>query len=185
MPEFKDAAGTAWDVSIDGLVLAELRDKAQVDLAQDGLYYVEEREDLLLKVLLILCREQLTERTVTDKQFARLIVGEVTDRAIEAVRGAATVFFRPSKWSAILSRCDQRRQIDQQWQGLKPLFDTLNKPDISPEFRQSVMAALGEKIREGIGSATSGPETSASGPDASLPNAAGVSPGSSDSIPKE
>lgn len=184
MSEFADAGGAVWAVQIDGLILAELRDSAHVDIAQDGLYFIEDREDVLVKALLILCREQIAERKLTDRQFAKLIVGDATDRAIEAVRGAATNFFRPKKWSQVLSRCDQRRQIDELHQQLRPMFETLNRPEVDPEFRRVVMEALSEKIREATNSETSDSEPSASGLGVNPLSVVGDLLGSSEFIPK-
>lgn len=182
MPEFVDSAGQAWSVSLDGLLLAELREKASLDLVQDGLYAVEEREDVLTKALLVICREQRELAKLTEKQFAQRLIGEVQDKAIGAVRGAAQLFFRPSKWSAIQSRCAKRKEMDATYETIRPMLEMLNRPDMPPAMRDAVMEVISGQIE----AATSGQQLtdnpSASGQDASQPNAAGDSQDSLASI---
>jgi hypothetical protein len=183
MPEFTDATGQSWTVALDGLSLAELREKAAVDIVQDGLYFLEEREDVLTKALLVLCREQRDERKLTDRQFSKLIAGQVAELALDAVRGAATFFFRPSRWSAIQSRSQQRKELDEQYQALRPMLEMLNRPDMPAAMRQAVMSTITEQIEAATSSRNSALNPSASGLDASLANAAGDSPDSSVSTP--
>jgi len=175
MPEFRDATGNAWTIELDGLLLAEVRDKTGVDIVQDGLSAVEEREDVLTRVLLVVCREQITERKLTDRQFARLLAGSAAELSLVAFRGAAELFFRPSRWSEIQSRSEEKRNLDEQFRELKPMLDKLNSPDMPTAMRDAVMAAITSKLETAISSANSTAEPSASGLVASRLSAAGVS----------
>lgn len=179
MAEFIDAKKNAWTVEIDGLLLAELKEKAGVDLVQDGLYFVEEREDVLAKALLVICREQREEKKLSERQFAGLLGGDAADSAIAAVRGAAELFFRPKRWSELQSRSNQRRQLNEQYQALAPLLEMLNRQDMPQAMREAVMSAIEERIKAATSSQTSAPaSSSASGQGATPLNAAGSSPGS-------
>lgn len=175
MPEFKDATGQNWTVELDGLLLADLREKCGVDIVQEGIYAVEEREDVLVKSLLVLCREQIDARKLTDRQFARLIVGPITALALDAVRGAAELFFRPSRWSEIQSRSDARKEADANYRTLQPMLAILNRPDMPEAMRDAVMAAITSKIEAAGATDTSDQSASASGLDLSRLNVAGVS----------
>ena len=175
MPDFQDATGQSWSVDLDGLLLADIREKAGVDIVQDGLDAIEEREDVLTKVLLVICRDQITERKLTDRQFARSVAGSAADSALFAVRSAAELFFRPSRWSEIQSRSERQKDLDEQFRELKPMLDKLNSPDMPAPMREAVMAAITSKLETAISSANSANEPSASGLDLSRLNAAGVS----------
>lgn len=169
MGDFIDLTGQKWDVALDGILLGELRERG-IDIVQDGLYFIEEREDVLVKTLLVMCREQRESLTLTERTFAQRIIGEVHDKAIAAVRGAAELFFRPSKWSEIQSRSTKRREIDEQYRELGPMLDLLNRPDMPPAMREAVMSVIGEAATS---LQNSGKSPSVSGQDASQANAAG------------
>lgn len=173
MKDFIDSEAQKWDVDIDGLLLAELRERGAIDIVQDGLYFIEEREDVLTKALLILCREQRESLGLSEKQFAKRIKGEVQDKAIAAVRGAAELFFRPSRWSEIQSRSEARRTVDDQYRDLRPMLELLNRPDMPAAMREAVMAVIGNQIEAATSLQSSAPNPSASGQTTNPPNVAG------------
>lgn len=175
MPEFQDQTGQSWAVDFDGLLLADLREKASIDIVQDGLYAIEEREDVLLRAMLVICREQITQRGLTDRQFARLLAGSAADSAIRAARSAAELFFRPSRWSEIQSHSEQRKDLDRQFRELKPMLEKLNSPDMPQAMRDAVMAAIASKLEAATSSVNSAENPSASGLDLNRLNVAGVS----------
>lgn len=178
MHDFIDSDATKWDVALDGLLLEELRVRGVIDLVQDGLYFAEEREDVLLKALLILCRDQREERKITEKQFAKRIIGEVHDKAIAAVRGAAELFFRPSRWFEIQSRSQKRKEADSQYREIAPMLEMLNRPDMPAAMREAVMTVISQKIEAATSLQSSENNPSASGQALNQPNAAGDLPGS-------
>ena len=154
MRQFVDLDGRSWDVALDGFSLGELRDKG-VDIVQDGLFYIEQREDVLLKALAILCREQITKHQLSDRAFARGIAGVAIEQAFEAVRGAAEDFFPPKRWSEIQSRSEKRKDADQTFQDFAPMLELLNRPQMPPAMRQAVLDAVASKLEEGTSSASS------------------------------
>lgn len=185
LTDFKDNAGHTWNVELDGLLLGELREKAKIDIVQDGLYAIEEREDVLTKALLILCREQRESLKLSEKDFSRLIVGEVQTLAIDAVRGAAGLFFRPNKWSEIQLRSQARREADEQYRAIQPMLAQLNRPDMPESMREAVMSVIGNQIEAVISSQQSEKNPSVHGQDANQQNTAGALQGSSESTQKE
>ena len=181
MASFSDGTST-WVVEFDGLVLAEIKTKAGVDIVQDGLFQIEQREDVLTNALLVLCREQIDSAKLTDKQFAKRIIGEVAAKAVEAVGGAARDFFRPSRWSEIQSRSESRREHEEMYQSLRPMLAMLERPEIPQSFRQAVMDAIAAKIEAASSSQPLPVNPSVSGPDATPQNAASDTPDSSESV---
>lgn len=175
MPEFKDATGLTWNVELDGLLLADLREKAGVDIVQEGLYAIEEREDTLTKALLVVCRDQINERKLTDRQFARAVAGSAADASLVAFRGAAELFFRPSRWLEIQSRSEAKKEADETYRSLAPMLSILNRPDMPESMREAVMAVITNRIEAATSSESSEPSTSVSGLDLSQLNVAGVS----------
>lgn len=175
MPEFKDATGLTWNVDLDGLLLADLREKAGVDIVQEGLYAIEEREDTLTKALLVVCRDQISERKWTDRQFAKAVAGSAAESSLVAFRGAAELFFRPSRWSEIQSRSEAKKEADDTFRKLAPMLAILNRPDMPESMREAVMQVIASKIEAVTSSENSAPPASASGLDLSRLNAAGVS----------
>jgi hypothetical protein len=124
--------------------------------------------------LLVICKEQIEERKLTPKQFAKLICGDVAERAIEAVGGAARLFFRPSRWSEIQSRCEKRREADGTYQDLLPMLALLNRPDMPAAMREAVMSVIGDQIEKVTSSRTSAESEFASDQAATPSNAVGV-----------
>jgi len=182
LKDFIDSTGQTWAVALDGLLLAELRE-AGIDIVQDGLHFIEAREDVLTKALLILCRDQRVGITpaITEKQFAQRLDGNTHEKAIVAVRGAAELFFRPSRWSEIQSRSAKRKEIEDQYDALRPMLSMLDQPDMPQQMRDAVMAAINDQIRAGMNSGSTEPtgNPSASGQDVTPSNVAGGSLASS------
>ena len=154
MRQFADVDNRSWEVAIDGFSLGELRDKG-IDVVQDGLFCIEQREDVLLKALAILCREQITKHQLSDRAFARAISGIAIEKALEAVRGAAEDFFPPRRWSEIQSRSEKRKDADQTFQDFAPMLELLNRPQMPPAMRQAILDAVASKLEEGLSSGSS------------------------------
>lgn len=181
MADFQDAQGVKWNVDLDGLLLGDLRDKG-IDIVQDGLYALEEREDVLTKALVVLCREQREQMKITERDFARRIGAEVHEKAFLAVRGAAERFFRQSKWSEILSRWESRKKSEEMYRMMRPVIDVVGRPDTPEHVREMFLAAMREKLDEAsTDSQPSGqdPNQSASGQGATPSTFAGSTPDSS------
>lgn len=137
MRSFADSTGKTWEISIDGLLLADLK-QIGIDLVEDGLYLVEEREDVLLKCLLCLCADQKKPLNLSDREFAKRITGDVLTSALEAVRGAAADFFPPRRWSELQSRLEKQREIQQTYSELAPMLRLMNGPGMPDVVKQAI-----------------------------------------------
>src|SRR5687768_2275553 len=104
MSTFKDSAGREWHIRFDGLLLADLRQQHQINLADltGADYLALDRDPSVLTVAVAhLVRDQLTAAKVTREQFAAALVGQSLDDALEALWEAAKVFFPPKRLSAL------------------------------------------------------------------------------------
>lgn len=145
MPTFKDSNGREWSIRFDGLLLADLRDELKIDLADvaSGDYLrLESDPATLARAVCFLCAEQLKSDAVTVRQLSAALVGESQDRAIEAIWGAAKVFFRPQLWSELQSSYGQQKTTREQWLVLRPLMQLLNQPEMPAALRDSTMEAV-------------------------------------------
>lgn len=186
MTHFADARGREWTVSLDGLLLGELRDEARVDLT-DGAGWLALEADVvaLTRTLCVLCREQMAERKVSRTEFARALSGECLEAAVAAARGAALAFFPPKRWLAIQSSCSANRQAAEQLETVRPLLRVLADKDMPEAMVSHVLAAITDQMRTtpAIDSMLSTARPFAPGREASLDGPAVDSPDSAASVP--
>ena len=178
MSTFTDSMGDTWSIQFDGLLLDEVFEKTNVDLADisaGGLAAIESDPKALVKVLVVLCADELSSRGKTARDLSKRIVGEAIERASAAVVGAAAAFFPPRHWSEVESRLKQQREFNDQWATMRPLVAKLNQPDFPSAMKDAVMAAIAEGINEMTPAGTS-PKSpvnqSATGPDVTPPTLA-------------
>ena len=186
MAYFKDITGQEWSIEFDGLLLDRARSETSLDLGDlSGKAYVTIENDIasLVKVLAVLCREQIETRKVTREAFAKLIRKDVIVDAIAAIMAAAADFFPTRTWSAVQSRLSAASQMYQETQAIAPLMEILNSPSIPERMKEAVLDAMAEEMKrksEGAGTSTSSTkspeENSASGQDVTPSSAATVAP---------
>ena len=153
MSQFKDANNESWQVVFDGLLLDEVFQATDVDLADisaGGLADIEQDAKKLVRVLTVVCGDELKERGIAARDFSRRIYGESITRAQVAIVSAAANFFPPKQWSEILSRLDQQRGFNEQWAAMQPLVSKLNQPSMPAAMREAVMAAIAQGIDKGM-----------------------------------
>jgi hypothetical protein len=172
MPTFKDVTGKEWSIKFDGLLLADLKQEHGINLADvsGGDYLNLELDSSALTVAVChLVRGQLG--ATSREQFAGNLVGESLEQAMEAVWGAAKVFFPPKKLSALQSNYSK---LKAQWEPLSEALALVNLTGMPQEVKDS----LGDAIKMGAAtlSRQSAVSPSASGPAANPSNAATASP---------
>jgi len=153
MSQFKDANNESWQVVFDGLLLDEVFQATDVDLADisaGGLADIEQDAKKLVRVLTVVCGDELKERGIAARDFSRRIYGESITRAQVAIVSAAANFFPPKQWSEILSRLDQQRGFNEQWAAMQPLVSKLNHPSLPSAMKEAVMAAIAQGIDKGM-----------------------------------
>jgi len=172
MPAFNDNSGHDWNIRFDGVTLGELRDTHGIDLADiTGETYLKLETDqaTLTKAVCFLCSDQLAGNAVTATQLANLLCGEVAEAAMQAIWGAAKVFFRPKLWCALDCAYKTRKTMADQWAEMAPAMAMLNQPDLPAAMREAVMESLAMRMNDLSGSSPASEESpSATGQDATL-----------------
>ena len=169
MPSFTDTNSREWTIRFDGLTLGELSDAHAIDLADIGgesYLKIETDQAALTKAVCFLCRDQLEREKLTAKQLADAICGDVAQSALDAIWGAAKVFFRPKLWSALQSAYKQRQEMQEQISQLRPMMELLNDPMMPETIRAAVMEQLATMMlsMSSTDSQTSEEPPSATGP---------------------
>lgn len=144
MPTFKDINKRSWLIEWDGLLLDEVRTRTGIDLADlsaGGLATISQDVSKLVKVLTVLCRDQIDENKLTDRQFSKLIRGDVIPEAFAVVLEAAADFFPASTWSELQQHLTSRKTFGQRWTKIRPILDKLNEPDMEA-LKPAIMAVL-------------------------------------------
>ena len=188
MPTFTDDNKREWSIRFDGVLLGELRDATGIDLADVGgesWVKLETDQSSLTKAVCFLCREQLAAKGLTERQLSESLSGESAESALQALWGAAKVFFRPKLLSVLQSAYSQRMEAQEQWNQLRPMLTMLNQPEMPEAMLAAIweqltttmegMAAIGSQPSSGNPSAT-GPAPAPSKPATALPASAELSP---------
>lgn len=105
-----------WTIELDGMLLDEVADETGVDIvnvSSAGLLAIETDKRKLCAVLRSLCRAEYQDNGLSDRDFSKLLKGEVLDNALKAVVGSVQAFFPQSEWSEMQSRLQTLREIDQ------------------------------------------------------------------------
>ena len=167
MATFKDVKGREWSIELDGLLLDDVQQETGIDLADlsaGGLAAIDQDAKKLVKVLLVLCRDQRTPDNITDRQFSKLIVKDALADAMQAVLRSVEHFFPQRTWSAIQSAYETQKSFNDQVAPLKPMIAKLSEPGMEA-LKEPVLAALTEMIGAGVLERSVKPP-SATGPDA-------------------
>lgn len=72
--------------------------REETDLSAGGLFKIDQHMPSLVKVLAVYCQDEIKERNLSPREFARAIKGNVRRSALEAVLKAVESFFPPSSW---------------------------------------------------------------------------------------
>lgn len=99
MATFKDAQGELWDINLDAPTIQDVRDEDSLalDLADPQARFVSELATdavKLVNLIWFLCRTQAAARKISDREFAKRLVGDAIDNAAEALEQAYMGFSR-------------------------------------------------------------------------------------------
>lgn len=173
MPSFNDNAGHDWLIKFDGISLSDLKDAHGISL-QDvgGQSYVDLEMDqsILTKVVCFLCREQAERDGVKQNQLCNLLVGDVAENALQAIWGAAKLFFRPRLWSALRSAYERRMEAAKMLDALLPLLSVLNKPEVPNSVREAAMSQLAMALENMSTNSPQSSESQSAGGQAEIPS---------------
>ncbi len=186
MATFKDTNGDQWQVEFDGFLLDEVLTETGVDLGEQsgsGLAAIAKSPTVMIKALIVLCREQWKREELTAREFSKRIRGAVIDAASDAVLQAAADFFPPSRWSEIQSLLKLAAETEAAWATAAPIIEKLQDPNIPEDFKAGMMQAFKEGIQ-----ASSSPDlttrVSASGQGSTQATPATNSPANAESAPE-
>jgi hypothetical protein len=98
--------------------------------------------------------------------LADALTGQAAEDALQAIWGAAKVFFRPKLWSALQSAYKQRQETAEQWEQIRPMMALLNDPMMPEAIRATVTEQLATMMlsMSSTDSQTSEEHSSATGP---------------------
>jgi hypothetical protein len=190
MPVFSDATKHEWRIELDGFNLGDVRDETGVDLADlsaSGYDTIARDAIALVKVLSVLCADEIKQNELTARQFAKRLTGDAMTAAREAIAAAAERFFPQSEWSAIQSALQQRAEIAEAMMGFEPLRGAME--NMPAGMQQGIQEGLQEMIAEATAvasaSAPSGRPTSAGGQATTPPTSATDSLENAVSLPED
>lgn len=183
MSTFRDASGDEWRVQLDAFGIEDAKRETGVDLADisaGGWLAIATDAAAVGRVLAVLCGEQIRERKLNSRQFARLVRGDAIERGRQALLDEGADFFPPSEWSAMRSSLTKRLESKQQTDQLNligldnatkilPLAEAFMRLDTLTQQRlieEAETESTDLPMSEGDGSATgqeSTPEISAIG----------------------
>jgi hypothetical protein len=188
MSVFKDSVGQEWRVFLDAFSLADVATETGVDLADisaGGWARIETDAGLAVRVLAVLCRDEIAVRKLDARAFARLVRGAAIDAARTALVTEGAEFFPTKEWSALLSNLAKRKTARDQAETMATAMAALD--GMSPEFRAGAMQALLEMATTaataGINSSSSPDSESVVGPDVTPSFVVTSGPVKSESVP--
>lgn len=149
MASFQDAEGRKWAVNLDGLLLEQIESETGIDLADlsaGGIAQVEQKAASLVRVLSIVCGDEIGDRNLTARDFSRGIRGAALVSGFGAIVQALRDFFPPSAWSEIESRLTTQRQVSEAMSQAKPILRTLGEKDVPESIREAILDALIEVL---------------------------------------
>jgi hypothetical protein len=97
MQVFKDAAGRDWKIEINLYARGEVLARAGIDFLDVESIKQLSDLDTLGRVFYALCREQIDEQKLTERQFAEAFKGDAFDRATAALNAELCDFFPSGK----------------------------------------------------------------------------------------
>jgi len=171
MSVFRTADGNEWRIYLDAFTLADVRKETGVDLADitaGGWYAIETDSSAVGRVLAVVCADEIKNRKMTGRAFAKLIRGEVIEAGRKALTEEGADFFPQSEWSAIRSNLTKRTQAAAQTEAMAaarnsaeliPLLEAFTR--LPPHIQEQLL-----KTRGDTSSLTSTDAESAAGQDA-------------------
>lgn len=189
MAVFKDTSGKEWRVYLDAFTIADAKKETGIDLADlsaGGWQAIESDASAVVRVLAVVCAEEIARRKMTGRDFAKQMRGKAIQEGREALAEEAADFFPPSEWSAIRDnlrkRTSQAAQMEAAMVAAKsteliPLIEAFSK--LPASMQERLIASGGDtyslKFEE---------SGSASGQTVTPSSAVTSSPESAESVPE-
>lgn len=103
MPGFKDKQGQEWRVDLDPVIADEIRTDHGIDLVnleKDPLLQLRSNPAILFAAMLVICRDQMAERSLTREQFLKRLPMP-PDLMLDAIEAAVVNFFPTGRASHV------------------------------------------------------------------------------------
>lgn len=167
MPVFKDNNSREWSIKLTGPLIRDVRRTFDgLDLAgNDGKAFNLLSEDQVLfgDVMWVLLRSQA--EGMSEEKFAEAIVGDATDRAVDALLEAILDFSRSHK--RVMLKALVAKQIEVREAGVKEALKQFDDPLVMEKLQAAQRDAISHSINETLirlNSATNTPAPAASVP---------------------
>ena len=190
MAVFKDSNGDEFRIDLDGFLIEDATKRTGINLADvsaGGYATLESDAGAVVRVLAVLCEDEIKRRNWTPRQFAKGVKKDAIDRGRAAIWEAAADFFPANEWSAIQRNWATRKEsakATMEMETVAPLLTAISS--LPPDLR----AAAVEKLREAMQTAeettrsdASPDKTSATGPETIPLPSVTDSPERSESVP--
>ena len=169
MSVFKDTNGNEFRVGLDAFILDDIKKDAGIDLADlsaGGWATIESDAGAVVRVLAVVCRDEINQRKWTPREFAKGVKGEVIEAGRAALLTEGASFFPQSEWSVIQLNLKKRKANQEQTTEMMTAASLLQAMATMPEdMRLGAMQALQEAIKtEATDSRNSDEKPSVSGP---------------------
>ena len=154
MSIFRDINGDEWRVSFDAFTLADVRKETGIDLADvtaGGWQAVETDASVVVRILAVVCADEIKAQKMNGRQFARLVRGEAIEAGRKALIDEGADFFPQSEWSAIRANLLKRTRIAAQTEaietaknqaGLIPLLEAFTR--LPPNIQEKLLQTGGD-----------------------------------------
>lgn len=147
MAVFRDLNGDEWRIGLDAFVLEEVTKQTGIDLADlsaGGWHRLETDAGACVRVLAVVCGEELRQRKMTTRQFGNAVRREVIEAGLQALLTEGADFFPPRRWSEIQSNLQTRQEAAT---GAKSLLQiTMALESMPPEMRAAAATTVAEMI---------------------------------------
>ena len=160
MPQFKDARGETWTVTVNGGTIKRALDLLKVDLgnplAGNPPLLTRFDTDIVFKVdlLFVACLPQAEKRGVQDVEFAERLEGEALYAASEAFLEALADFFQHLRRTHVVRAIQKQRQLVER--AVETAAGLVDSPELDENF-DAELEALGRSFASSLRSRESTP----------------------------
>jgi hypothetical protein len=148
---FKDNNGDLWQVDLDGFSIEDATKRTGINLADvsaGGYATLESDAAAVVRVLAVLCEDEIKRRNWTAKQFSKGLKKEAIEAGRAAIWEAAADFFPASEWSAIQQNWTKRKEGAKATRDLEtmgPLLEAISR--MPPDMRMGAVDELKRAMR--------------------------------------
>lgn len=144
--------GREWRLEIDSVTARMIQEDRGINLlGADGSAWIAMGMDLLLTVdvLWTVCGTQAVEAGVDARSFARGLVGDAIDDAIEALQQAALQLFSKPRRKQLQDLIRKNRELHEE--GVQQMLDKFDSDELRQSYRDAIDRQFSESVRRLLG----------------------------------